>query len=276
MSAARVLLRNEFLKTRKRRAFWVTMGLFALPAMLGFGDSFLEELRERDGGYALPAAWSEILGEPTQVALIFGSVALLLLIASEFSWRTARQNVIDGLTREQWYWGKSMAVVFVIVAFLGVYLAIGGGLALAATDLGAGGPLVRAHHVQALGAVALSFAGYGSLALLIGTTVRSTGGAMAMWFFYVAFGEALLREGIRRLWEGAGPYLEYAPVAAFDELRNYLMFDAAELARVTERLQEAGRDAPSLGDPSNLAFAAAAWIGIFVLAGFLAFRRRDL
>ncbi len=78
------------------------------------------------------------------------------------------------------------------------------------------------------------------------------------------------------MWEAAGPYLQYAPVAAFDELRDYLMFDAAELARVTERLREAGRDAPSVGDPSTLALVATAWIALFVLAGFLAFRRRDL
>ncbi len=276
MSVARVLFRNELLKTRKRRAFWITLALFSGIATLGFGEDFLDAVRSGDGSYALPGAWSEILGEPTQVALIFGTVALLLLIASEFSWRTARQNVIDGLTREQWYWGKSIAAVLVIVAFLGAYLAIGGGFALAATDLGSGVRLMGLNHLQALGAVALSFAGYGSLALLIGTAVRSTGGAMAIWFFYVAFGESLIRGGIHKLWEGAGPYLRYAPVATFDELRNYLMFDPAELARVTQRLAEAGRDAPVVGDPSTLAIAAATWVGLFVLAGFLAFRRRDL
>jgi ABC-type transport system involved in multi-copper enzyme maturation permease subunit len=276
MNIARVLTRNEFLKMRKRRAFWVTLGLFSAIALLGLGEVFFDSIREGTGAYALPGAWSEILGDPTQLVAIFGTVALLLLNSSEFSWRTARQNVIDGLTREQWYWGKAITVLLVCATFLGVYLVIGGGYGLAATDLGGPEPMMHGYQALALGAVALSFAGYGALALLIGTAVRSTGGAMAIWLFYVAFGEQLIRSLIEKLWSGAGPYLAYAPVAVFDGLRDYLMFDAAELARVTERLQEAGRAAPSVGDPGVLAIATAAWISVLVLAGFLAFRRRDL
>jgi len=61
-----------------------------------------------------------------------------------------------------------------------------------------------------------------------------------------------------------------------DGLRDYLMFDTAELARVAERLAEAGRQPPTPGDPGTLALAAVAWITVLDLAGFLAFRRRDL
>lgn len=276
MSIGGVLFRNELLKLRKRRAFWVTLALFSTIALLGLGEDFLDARREGSGAYALPGAWTQILGEPTQIALIFGTVALLLLIASEFSWRTARQNVIDGLTREQWYWGKAIAALLVVAVFLGLYVLIGGAFGVAATGLGSPEPLIHGYQLRAIGAVALSFAGYGALALLIGTAVRGTGAAMAVWFFYVAFGETLLRGGIRRVWEGAEPYLEYAPVAVFDALRDYLMFDPAELARVAERLAEAGRQPPTPGDPGSLALAAAAWIAALVLAGFLAFRRRDL
>ncbi|MEN8376306.1 MAG: ABC transporter permease [Gemmatimonadota bacterium] len=276
MSVAAVLARNEFLKTRKRRAFWVGLGLLALIATLGFGEDFLDARREGDGSFALPGAWSEILGEPTQVPLIFGAVVLILLAASEFSWRTGRQNVIDGLTRGQWYWGKTFAVVLTALAFVGMYISIGGTLALMSTDLGSGDGIVRAGQLQAIGAVVLSYAGYASLALLVATTVRSTGGAMAIWFFYVAFGETLLRGGIGKLWEGARPYLTYLPIASFDQLRNYLMFDPDRLAVVTAARLEAGRAAPTVGDASMLALVAAAWATAFVVIGFLAFRRRDI
>ncbi|HSM34804.1 MAG TPA: ABC transporter permease [Longimicrobiales bacterium] len=276
MSIMGVLTRNEFLKMRKRRAFWVTLALFSAIALLGLGEDFVDALREGTDAYAFPNLWGEVLGEPTQIVAIFGTVALLLLISSEFAWRTARQNVIDGLTREQWYWGKAITVLLVATAFLGLYLVIGGGFGIAATDFGGPEPIMHGYQARALGAVVLSVAGYGALALLIATIVRSTGGAMAIWFFYVAFGESLIRNGIARVWEGSAPYLAYAPVAVFDALRDYLMFDPAALARVAERMQEAGRPAPEPGDPGTLALVAGGWIVLLVLGGFLAFRRRDL
>ena len=77
--------------------------------------------------------------------LIFSGLTVMLLATPEFNWRTARQNVIDGLSKSQWFWGKSLLLPVVALAFLGIHILIPGVLALIRTDLGAAtGPLVPA------------------------------------------------------------------------------------------------------------------------------------
>lgn len=275
MSTLGVLARNEFLKTRKRPAFWVALGLFTVLDGLGFGGELYTALTRPEREFSLPGAWNNILGESSILPLIFGSVALLLLIASEFSWRTARQNVIDGLTRGHWFWGKALLVAGVVPVFVLIHVALGGGLALVGTE-GGGDPLFAATHARALGGVLLSGWGLGALALLVGTVLRSTGGAMAVWFFYVVFGERLIAGIIGRAWPGAREALRYLPVRSIDGLRDPLLHDPAALAAAVEQARAAGNPPPDPGDPVALTVAAVLWILVIVAAGYLAFRRRDL
>lgn len=275
MTTPGVLARNEFLKTRKRPAFWVALGLFLLIDGLGFGGQLYSALTDPERSFSLPRAWNNILGESSILPLIFGSVALLLLIASEFSWRTARQNVIDGLTRGQWYWGKAVLVFAAVPLFVLAHVGLGAGLALVGTETG-GDVLFAASHARALGGVLLSGWGLGALALLVGTVLRSTGGAMAVWFFYVVFGERLIAGIIGRAWPGAREALRYLPVRSIDGLRDPLLHDPAALAEAVERARAAGTAPPDPGDPLALAVAAVLWILVIVSAGYLAFRQRDL
>ncbi|MDX1579567.1 MAG: hypothetical protein R3266_13870, partial [Gemmatimonadota bacterium] len=99
-----VLLRNEWFKTRKRLAFWLTLGFFAFITTMDNG----EELFDDEPTFYLPEAWSSIFSDQSVLLVIFGCIAVIMLAASEFSWRTARQNVIDGLSKTQWFWGKYM------------------------------------------------------------------------------------------------------------------------------------------------------------------------
>lgn len=276
MNILGILAQNEWLKTRKRRAFLIPLGLFTLVETLGFGEDFVRAWRDPEKVHSLPEQWPQILGEASQVPVIFGSVVLILLVAGEFSWRTARQNVIDGLSREQWYWSKVIAMLIVIVAFLTVHLGLGTGFAFAGTDRSLRVDLFTSVQAAAIGGVLLSAVGFAGFALMVSTLIRGTGAAMAVWFFYTTLGEMLLRSGIGRLWESARPYLEYAPIRVFNEARNYLMYDTAAFERVTAARIAAERSPPEIGDLTVTLWAAALWALAFVVIGFLAFRRRDL
>jgi ABC-type transport system involved in multi-copper enzyme maturation permease subunit len=276
MNILGVLARNEWLKTVKRRAFLVTLGLYTFMATMGFGQDFLRAMRDPERDHSLPSQWPEILGETSQIPVIFGAVVLILLVAAEFNWRTARQNVIDGLSREQWYWGKVVTMLMVVAIFCGWHLVIGSGFALAGTDLSAGADLFTSVQVAALGGMVMSALGYAAFALMVSTITRGTGSAMAVWFFVVTVGEMLLRGGIGRFWEASRPYLQYFPIRSFDESRNYLMFDEALLESVTASRIAEGDSPPHVGDPDVVLLTAAIWVVVFVGIGFLAFRRRDL
>lgn len=275
MSMLSRLARNEWMKTRKRPVFYVTLALFVFIDLLGFGYNLREALKAGDGSFALPGQWIQILGEASNVPLIFASVVVLLVVANEFSWRTARQNVIDGLTRTEWYWGKALAAVMIVSIFAAIHVALGGGLALVGTPAGTDG-LFTGIHAANLAGLLLAALGYAAVALLVATLVRSAGAAMAIWFFYTVIAEDLLRAGIGRVWEAARPALAYAPVQTFRRVHDPFMYDASALAKATARAMEAGRPPPEVGEPIVVMTAAVGWILGLAVLGWLIFRRRDL
>ena len=185
-----VLFRNEMLKMYKRLAVWVTFGFFSFIMLMEFGGNYYRAAGDPDRDFGLPSAWPDILSGQSEVALIFGSVVLILLLSSEFSWRTARQNVIDGLSKEQFFLGKSLLLPVVGVLFISMNVIVGGAFALAGTDFGTlTEPLMRGVHWSVIFGFLLAFIGYGSLALFCSLSIRNSGPAMAVWFFYVALGE---------------------------------------------------------------------------------------
>lgn len=275
MNVLAMLVRNEWAKTWKRPVFYVTLGLFFLIDAFGFGYNLAQSLRAAEGQFTLPRQWLRILGESANVPLIFAGIVVVMLVASEFSWRTARQNVIDGLSRSEWYWGKVMIGVLVVSLFALLHVGLGGMLARIGTPAGARG-LFTATQAAAIGGLLLAGTGYAVSTVFVSSLVRSSGGAVAIWLFYVAAAEGLLVAGLGRVWESARPVLDFAPIRTFDRARDYLMYDADALARVTARAVEAGRPPPEVADPAIVLSASAAWIVVLALAGWLVFRRRDL
>ena len=101
-----ILVRNEFIKTRRRTAFWVASLVFTGLMSLIFGSMFMQGLRKPERAFILPGAWGEILGGPGVLASFFSAIVVILLVSSEFTWRTSRQNVIDGLSKEEFFGAK--------------------------------------------------------------------------------------------------------------------------------------------------------------------------
>lgn len=275
LSSLSALIRNEALKTGKRRAFLVGLAIFVAIDGVGFGYNLYASRKPDGQPFALPGEWASILGEASRVPVMFGAVVAILLIASEFSWRTARQSVIDGLSRSEWYWGKAIATAGILLTFCVLHIALGAGLALFGTPSNATGVFTSV-QAGAIGGVLLSGLGYAAFALFVATLVRSTGAAMAVWLVWVMMGEGILRFAVGRLWDAARPYVAYAPVHAFDEARNYFMYDPVALEAASVRRAAAELPVPTVGDPSNFLWATCAWTVIFVVAGWLLFRRRDL
>lgn len=275
MSTLRLLLRNEWLKTRKRPVFYVTLGLFVFIDLLAFGYSLRESLGAEQGEFMLPRQWPRILGDSSSLPILFAGIVVVLLVASEFPWRTARQNVIDGLSREEWYWGKAAIASVVALLFCAIHVGLGGGLAWIGTPADATG-LVSGNHLAAIGGLLVSAVGLAVGALLVASLVRRSGGAMAIWLFYVVAAEDMIRVGVGALSEAARPYLAHLPVRSFERVGEYLMYDADALARATELSASQGWPVPEVGEPGSALAVAAAWIAALALIGWAAFRRRDL
>ena len=278
MSVISILFRNEMIKMLKRLAFWVTLGFFSFIMVMQHGQNYSRAAGDPSRPFALPDAWRQIVTGDSEIVLIFGSVILLLLMSNEFSWRTARQNVIDGLSKEQFFLGKVLLLPAVGLILIIAQLLIGGSFALAGTDLGTSTePLIRMVHWSTLGGVLFAFIGYGSLALLISMTVRSSGPAIAVWFFYVAVGEQLLQGILGQVSDRLGAWAAFFPINTFNQLHQYYQYDGAAFERAVESALEAGQQAPA--EPwswSVLLLVSAAWITVFLASSFMWFTKRDL
>jgi ABC-2 type transport system permease protein len=281
-----VLARNEWIKTTRRLAFWITLLCLSLLLGLMFFQRYSAGVSDDNvSPLGFPDGWGFIFSEPGPLPAMFAAIVIILLVASEFSWRTARQNVIDGLSREQFYLGKvllipGISLAFVLlVALLGVVFALPGAWAGAGVA-GEGAPGVSGifgrHDLAMAGGALLTVAGMGSMALFIASLVRSSGPAMAIYFFYIAFAEQILTAVTGRFIPGAAALTPYAPSNLFMGLPERALYYPHIREAATARALESGSAVPSFADPVVLATAALGWIAFFLLAGFVAFRRRDL
>lgn len=275
---AGVLLRIELLKAVKRRAFWMALGLFATFNIIGTIVAIRDAQRYPQDPYAppfaLPDSWSDILRETVTVGPFFVAVLTILLFAPEFTWRTGRQNVIDGLSKERLFAGKIMVLAGLVLLFLATPLLIGGGGALFSPS--EGGPvLVRPTDLSYMGGYFLVLLLFGSGALMLASLIRASGPALGVLLLYLIVEELLsgLMSRIGEAWQEATAYL---PLNVFEDLGNNLVHYPERLAAVNESRAKRGAAPLEFLDVEVLAIAALAYSAIFVLIAFASMRRRDL
>ncbi len=133
------LLKIEWRKLRGHRFFWIGMGLFVVSMILlitQIGNFKIQVDNEASGTtynpmnqefrslgfYKLPFLWHHI----TYLAGFFKFIPaflLLLFVSNEYAYRTARQNVIDGLSRAEFYSTKILsALLFSLLSLATLFI----------------------------------------------------------------------------------------------------------------------------------------------------------
>ena len=269
-----VLLRIEWLKTVKRRAFWVAVGAFAVFTAIPAVEGVRGARRNPNLSYALPESWPDILGAATGLGPFFAGVLMILLVAPEFTWRTARQNVIDGLSKERFYAGKVMLLAGLVLLFIATAVLIGvGGTLLSPSEGGLG--ILRPTDLSYMGGLALSLLLVGSAGLMLSVLIRSSGPALGILFLYL-----IVEEAVGGLISQAGGALrrsaEYFPFNILDQLGDDLAHYPEVLADVNAERTERGLESWAFLDVEVLAVAALAYSAIFLGLALLSMRKRDL
>lgn len=273
----RAIVLNEWIKIRRRPAFLVAFFTFVVLLGLMFGQAFVREIQRGAGRFTLPGSWDEILTELAPLTLFFGATVLILLVTSEFAWRTARQNVIDGMSREQWFAAKLLLVPVTAILFVGAQAGLGGTLAALATDLGAAdGPLVGRHDLHALAGITLAAVGMAALGFCFAFVARGPGPTIALFFLYIGVIEQLVLTPLLARWEAVAPAVRYLPARVFLTLVEETQYFPEAVARAVAAAEKAGRPAPVFPDTGSLMTAAAVYTLIFVGVAYLVYRNRDL
>jgi ABC-type transport system involved in multi-copper enzyme maturation permease subunit len=272
------LLAIEWLKTRRRPVFWLTTGAFLGIFSLGLGiNQYHHALDpENNSAFSLPGRWQMLIGGTSDLAWVLVVVALALLTASERTWRTDRQNIIDGLSRTQFFAGKVLLALVVVLTFWLMTIAIGMFFALfdgAAGYTDGTGPLFPTGIRYVLGGYLVHLTAVAGMALMFGVIASSSGAALALTFVFMIAQTPILMY----LADESEVWMEIArraPVFVLSQLTNPAIYDAARLAEFNTRMQ--GTPMPSLlpGIEANL--FALGYAVLFAAIGWLSFRRRDL
>ncbi|MFZ0501470.1 MAG: hypothetical protein WAU49_15355 [Steroidobacteraceae bacterium] len=186
----------ECFRLRKRLATWVlyliflTLTIFLVGALLYSGHH--GHVRGPYSGF--PGAWETVLTAGAPVASLFAAVLVALSVCSEFEWRTSRQNLIDGLSREHWLLGKVLLIPIICVALYGTQIILGTLWAYFETY-----PPHRlflypgSTYVMAGVGVLVGMFWYSLTALLISVLVRSSGPAIGLILVYQVFDNIVAR-----------------------------------------------------------------------------------
>jgi ABC-2 type transport system permease protein len=115
----------------------------------------------------------------TGFILLLPSLLLLMLFTNEYTFKTHRQNIIDGLSRQQFMSVKiMMALIFAIVATVLVLIS--------ATIFGfASGTSFGTHGIKFVGYFFLKALSYNLIAILFSVLVKRTGFAIGIFFIYL-------------------------------------------------------------------------------------------
>lgn len=275
MKILRVLLRIEWLKAVKRRAFWVAVAALAAFTALPAIQMVRNARSDPNAGFALPESWPEVLGTAAGIGPLFIGVLMILLVAPEFSWRTARQNVIDGLSKERFYAGKVMLLAGLVLLVMAAMVLIGVGGAMLSP--GAGGPgFVRSSDIGYMIGLALGMLLFGSAGLMLSMHLHSSGAALGILFLYL-----FVEEGVARLMLGTGReslsgVAEFLPFNVVEDLGDDLVHYPEVLNEVNADRAERGLASLEFLDVEFLAVAALAYSAFFLGLSLLNMRRRDL
>lgn len=183
------LLKIEWLKIKNYTAFIVLISFFALGVVTVNYIIFLvnRDMISRAGPASIIGSFSpynfDKTWQTTSYAsgwlLLLPALLLIILVTNEFTFRTHRQNIIDGWSRQQFIHVKIMLVL--ITAVLSTVLVF-----LTALVFGiSSGTSFSTYGISHVGFFFLKALTYNLVALLIGVLVRRTGFAIGIFFIYM-------------------------------------------------------------------------------------------
>ena len=248
----------EWFRLTKRLAAWGFFFAFLALQVASYGGRYYDA--RRGGAYwGFPEALPDVLtGRGALTTSVFVAVLVALTVSSELEWRTCRQNVIDGQSKNRWFGGKLLLVVSVCVAFYGTQVSLASTLAYLGTTAGHADYLPAVTYGLAACGALIGMCSYCAAALLFSMWARSSGPVIGITFLYLVFDNL----AARGLPEGAAALLPGQVLAALFQFGRYLPQPSSGLAY----------------DWSNpgLFLAGIGWVTAFVAVSYWIYRTRDL
>ena len=185
------LLKIEWLKVKNYRTFWILLLIttIAVPAFNYVIYDLMNNSFPKVNGksfigspFAFPDVWQTVSWN-SSLLLLIPAILVITLTTNEFTYKTHRQNVIDGLSRSQF-----INVKLVEVLLLSIYLTAVVFLTTMAFGNFANKPqqgISIFQDVRFTGFFFVEMISYTMIAFLIGMLIKRAGLAMGVFFIYM-------------------------------------------------------------------------------------------
>ena len=272
MSSLASILRAEWLKLKHYKPFWVLVGLYpiCLGGVLAVG-LWIQAYAAKNipqGGAALaanpifgfPRAWQTVAWIASWMQFL-PALLIILNVSNEFTFRSHRQNLLEGWSRVQ-FMGAKLLLAGSLTLYCGANVALFTLIAAACS-----GFAPSPEGLQFLAYFLVQTLVYSVFALFVAFLIRRAALALAAFLIYSAILERLLAFFINLKLNGFGNFL---PLRVADELLPAPYF--------REAVQNAAKHNNLFDQPANEALLVAAVIYLLLFVGLMGFRfqREDL
>jgi hypothetical protein len=267
------LIKIEFKKILSYRVFWILAGFYAvsLTFVLIIAQVIINKIVIEAGHsapiplpkislYQFPRIWNNL----TYIAgylNIFLAIIILFFICNEFSFRTLRQNIINGLSRKEFILSKLYFIVAIALGTTLLLFMVGLILGLIhSKDISL--PVIFNNRLQFILGYFVEVLTYLTFAFFIGFLLRKTGLAIITLLFYTMIEQIIL------WWKVPSEYAKFLPLKAFGRLVHFPRIPLPEVNGSSIRFQD------------YVAFAdtgiALAYSAVLILLISWMIRKRDL
>lgn len=265
------LIKIDFYKYSKSRTFWVLFITYLVTmtaSIVGIEQFLNSTVLSKSGSdsavpipkfsfYAFPYVWHN-MAYLAGMFKIFLALIIVFFVSNEFSYRTLRQNVMNGMSRNQFVWSKVLFVVLLSLAATLILFLPSLLMGLFKTKILTWEIVTR--KLFFLPAYFLELIAFGSFALFIAFLLKRSALAIGLLAFYYFILERIIAFKL------PDEIAAFLPVKAMGNLIDIPNSSLMKLFGVNFREYVAGQDI----------IVSLAWMIIFVTAIFLLMRKRDI
>lgn len=196
------LVKTEWLKIKKYRAFWLVIGITALsyPGISYIFHNIYAHTMTRSGKaaevikslignpFSFPEVW-HTLAYSSSFFVFIPAVVVIMFITNEYTYKTHRQNIIDGWSRNEFMASKLIDVLLVSLLVTALYIIVCLVTGFNNQEAGSGDTWGMIYYA---GLFLLQTFSQLSLAFLVGFLVRKAFMALGIFIFYFLVLEPIL------------------------------------------------------------------------------------
>jgi hypothetical protein len=221
------LLQVEWMKLKNYRAFIVLISLFGVGIILSnyivfsvnksiVGQMNTKGMLNNFRPYDFRNTW-ETTSYVSGWLLMLPAMLMIILITNEYTFRTSRQNIIDGWTRSEFIRVKLLLGLILAIATTIVVI-----ITALAFGIGSGKPF-SSNGISNVAFFFLKAVSYNVIAVFIAVLVRKTGFAIGLFFIYMG-----AENIIAQLLDVWSIWLKQHHYGDFGSMGDYLPMNAAD------------------------------------------------